>query len=133
MSTVAPEDPTSGVKPEVKQAPDMPPPHAPRELERDSFEIRSFNVADQVWVAWISGKAAGGTGAYGLGVFDALHFATGDCPQRPIREALIPRGAFTGLFDEELRVLWAAARPIVSGDTPRPEPRSERDPADPYE
>jgi hypothetical protein len=127
MSSVAPEDPTSGVKPEVKQAPDTPPPRPPRELERDSLEIRSFSVADEVWVAWISGKAAGGTGAYGLGVFDAVHFATGDCPQQPVREALLPRGSFTGLFDEELRKLFAAARAIVPADALRP----ERDSADP--
>jgi hypothetical protein len=61
----------------------------------------------------VAGKGASGTGAYGLGLIEAVHFFAADAPDQPLREALIPRNRFSGLFDAELAELLARATPIV--------------------
>ena len=101
---------------------DAPPPPPPRELDRDYTDVLEFEIDDVAWLAWISGKAAGGTGSYGLGMFEAVHFAPAAAPDRAVREALLARGRFAHLFAEELRALFRESRPIVEPETGRAEP-----------
>ncbi len=89
------------------------PPAAPRELETDPPGRRTFQAGEDEWVCWVSGKSASGTGPYGLGMVVAVHFAPANSSERPRFEALLERGRFVGLFDEELRRLLARAIPIV--------------------
>ncbi len=124
MSTITVPSPTEVTRPtpgaayERSERPDGPPPRAARELEPDPAERVTFEAEGESWVAWVSGKAAGGTGGYGLGLFDAVHFAPANGPDSPLREALLARGAFVGLFEPELRFLLARARPIVIAQPP---------------
>lgn len=82
--------------------------------ERDRPASRRFATDGVEWVAWVSGTGATGTGARGLGLVEAVHFApaaNGD--QRKHREALVARGRFPNLFDEELLTLFRTATPIT--------------------
>lgn len=74
---------------------------------------RDFVCDDVAWIAWVSGAGAYGSGAQALGHIEAVHFARHSAPDVPVLEALLPRGAFDGLFDEELIALLRSARPIV--------------------
>jgi hypothetical protein len=65
-----------------------------------------------MWIARLGGKGACGTGSYGLGLVEAVHFFEPSEPERPLREALVARGRFEGLFDEELSRMLTGARPI---------------------
>jgi hypothetical protein len=132
-----PRDPTSAVQPRVPGAPDAPPPAAPRELDADPDLMHAFEVAGEVWIAKLAGKGAGGTGAYGLGMLDAVHFCREPSPDVPVAEALVARGRFAHLFDDELRELFARARAITqptpeqpSRNGPQPHPRRLDDDAD---
>ena len=89
-------------------------PRPPRELAPDPDETRTFDVDGESWTARVAGKGAWGSGAYGLGMVVAVHFARAEAPDKPLREALLPRGRFVGLFDEELRALLASATPITA-------------------
>lgn len=98
------------------------PPDPPGELTPDCHEVRAFALDDVEWQARLSGKSAGGTGGYGLALLEAVHFSRADEPAVPRYEALLPRGRFAGLFDEELRELLRRAVPIRlpdRGDTAR--------------
>jgi hypothetical protein len=85
-------------------------------------DARRFTTADGEWLAWLSGAGAVGTGAWGLGHIEAVHFARSAEPARPLREALLPRGRFDGLFDAELEKLLAAAVPILDPADRPPRP-----------
>jgi hypothetical protein len=100
-------------------SPNEQPPDPPRELEPEPIETRQFTAQDRQWLAWVSGKSVAGSGGYGLAMMVAVHFALEDEPDRPTHEALLPRGQFAGLFDDELRTLLGRATPIV---IPRTEP-----------
>jgi hypothetical protein len=76
-------------------------------------EPRRFEVQGQVWVARLAGNGAGGTGAWGLGSLNAVHFSMEADPDTPLFEALLPGGRLEFLFPEELAALLAMARPIV--------------------
>lgn len=89
------------------------PPAAPRELDPDPADARFFELDGVRWVATASGKAAAGTGGYGLAMLVAVHFAHADEPERPRFEALLPRGRFAHLHDDELRSLLRRAVRIV--------------------
>ena len=90
------------------------PPDPPHELDADPVETRSFEGADgKRWGARVAGKSVNGTGGYGLAMVEAVHFYDPDAPQRPIAEALLARGRFMNLYDEELRTLHARATPIA--------------------
>lgn len=105
-----PQDPTSAVKPAQRAEP--PPPPAPRELPGAPVLPREFECDGVVWLARLAGKGACGTGSYGLGLVEAIHFAIRETPDLPLREALLPRGRFEMLHDSELIELLAAATPI---------------------
>lgn len=96
-------------------------PRPPRELDSDPAERRTFDVDGTPWIAWVAGKGAWGSGAYGLGMVVAVHFAPAAAPDKPLREALLARGRFAGLYDEELRTLFERAT-TISHEPPRQEP-----------
>jgi hypothetical protein len=107
-------DPVTRVRPETRTSPDAPPPDPPRELERDTGFCRPFEHAGENWIARAAGKAAGGTGAYGLGMIEAVHFALAADPAQPLFEALIAAGSLSALYDEELGALLRGASRIVT-------------------
>lgn len=117
-------EPTSSPKP-VRTVDGAPPP-APHELQPDPDERRIFAVNDEEWIAYVAGKGASGSGAYGLGMVVAVHFARASAADQPVSEVLLARGRFRGLFDEELRALLAQATPIVTDAPPRTDPRRSR-------
>lgn len=96
---------------------DGPPPSPPRELARLPAAERRFEFEGRSWVARLSGKSAYGTGSFGLGLVDAVHFADAAAPDVPLYEALLAHGRFHGMFDEELRTLL---RRSVAIDQPGP-------------
>jgi hypothetical protein len=83
----------------------------------DAPVLRHFHDDGVDWVAWRSGEGALGTGAWGLGRVEAVHFAHADAPDRPLREVLIARGRFDDLFDAELAELLRRGTPIVQRDS----------------
>lgn len=84
-----------------------------RESTPDTAVELAFDAHGEAWVARVAGKAAGGTGATGLGLMDAIHFFRAESRDEPAREALIGRGRFATLHESELVALWASATPIV--------------------
>jgi hypothetical protein len=91
------------------------PPPPPRELPRPDPGERQFQHRGATWTARLSGKSAYGTGGYGLGLIEAVHFFDAAEPARPVREALLPRGRFELLYDAELAALLDGAVPITTG------------------
>ena len=53
-----------------------------------------------------------------LGMIVAIHFAPADTPAPPRFEALLPRGRFRALYDDELRALMRSATPVELHDPP---------------
>jgi hypothetical protein len=111
--TTPPGEPTAPVKPAVRGRGDEPPPDPPRELPRAQTDARSFEHEGRSWLARIGGKGAYGTGSYGLGLVEAIHFYAAEQPERPAREALLARGRFETLYEEELVALLARATPVA--------------------
>lgn len=107
-----PHEPTAANKPPARGRGDTPPPAPPHELSQQSADARQFEHEGRMWIARLSGKGAIGTGSYGLGLVEAVHFCAADEPDRPLREALIARSRFEGLYDMELIHLLKSARPI---------------------
>ncbi|HEX6306843.1 MAG TPA: hypothetical protein VFZ69_01580 [Longimicrobiales bacterium] len=91
---------------------DDPPPAPPHELDRERGGERRFTHEGRHWIARVGGKAAYGTGSYGLALVEAVHFCDAADPDRPLREALLAHGEFDALFDSELIRLLGSARPI---------------------
>jgi hypothetical protein len=113
--TGRPHEPTSPPGRSVVQGRgDAPPPSPPHELSPETGESREFEAEGSRWVARLAGKGASGTGSYGLGLIDAVHFCAADRPDRPLREALLARGRFELLYDSELAALLAGAKPITT-------------------
>lgn len=81
-------------------------------------EARAFTHAGRTWTARLAGNGMAGTGRLGFGLVQAVHFFR-DGAEHPSFEALIPRGRFHGLFDDELRQLLRDARPIPAPDARR--------------
>ncbi|HEX7117555.1 MAG TPA: hypothetical protein VF212_02125 [Longimicrobiales bacterium] len=73
---------------------------------------RTFTADGQTWIARIAGEAIVGTGAFASAALLAVRFHRADEPDRPLREALIPRGRFELLYDDELAALLRTARPL---------------------
>jgi hypothetical protein len=116
MTDSTPHEPTSSSKPLTQGRGDTPPPRPPRESPRDPPGERQFEHEGKSWVAYLSGKSACGTGSYGLGLLEAVHFADAGAPTVPLREALLARGRFDSLYDIELSRLLEAAIPITGTD-----------------
>ena len=112
MTTRPPHEPTAPVKPTTRGRGDTPPPTPPHELKHEEAGDRRFEHEGQQWVARPGGKGACGTGSYGLGMLEAIHFYDPEHMQRPVREALLPFGGFASLYDEELIRLLLSARPV---------------------
>jgi hypothetical protein len=109
-----PHEPTATVKPASLHHGDAPPPSPPHELPRTGASDRRFEHGGRAWLARLAGKGACGTGSYGLGLVEAIHFHDAADPNRPLREALLARGRFESLFDDELVRLLTDAVPIVT-------------------
>jgi len=105
----------SGARPVVRRGlADGPPPAPPRPLPgAEPVTERAFEVDGIDWVASPGGRGTTGTGAYGLGLVEAIHFRRPALGERPEREALLPVGRFAGLYPEELRALLAGSREVV--------------------
>ena len=73
---------------------------------------REFDREDGPWLARKAGSGAYGTGRLGTARLVAVHFCRGEDPGTPVREALIPAGAFADLAAEELRDLFDRATPV---------------------
>jgi hypothetical protein len=117
MSSAAPHEPEARQKPNADVTStrhDESPPAPPRELPRSSDPgPREFVHDGRRWAVWLSGKSAYGTGSYGLGLLEAVHFAEAARPDVPLREALLARGRFEQLFEAELAALLERATPIT--------------------
>lgn len=113
MTSRPPHEPTAPVKPVTRGRGDTPPPAPPHELRHEAADERQFEHEGRTWIARLGGKAACGTGSYGLGLVEAVHFYDAPDADRPQREALIAHGGFHGLYDAELIRLLAEARPVV--------------------
>jgi hypothetical protein len=113
MTSRHPHEPTAPVKPATRGRGDTPPPAPPHELRHEPAIERQFMHESRMWIARLGGKGACGTGSYGLGLVEAVHFFEPSEPERPLREALVARGRFEGLFDEELIRMLTSARPIA--------------------
>jgi hypothetical protein len=97
------------------------PPRGPAEVPADGpveappgldAAERRFEQDGRTWVARVAGVGAVGTGRIALGLVDAVHFCDAAEPGRPLREALLARGRFESLYDDELRQLCDGATPI---------------------
>jgi hypothetical protein len=121
MTAHMPHEPTAASDQGASRREDTPPPRPPRELpdETDREEVREFEHDGVRWAARVSGRSTPGTGSYGLGMIEAVHFHHADAPERPLREALLARGRFPFLYDVELVRLLLAATPIT-GTADRP-------------
>jgi hypothetical protein len=113
MTDRAPFEPTAAIEPAMRAGDDEPPPPPPHGLAHDAVE-RQFTVGDRTWIARLSGRGAVGTGSYGLGLVDAVHFFSADRPDEPLYEALLARGRLAVLFDAELERLLSGATPITT-------------------
>ncbi|MBR9990263.1 MAG: hypothetical protein KFH98_10930 [Gemmatimonadetes bacterium] len=112
MTRRPPYEPTAAVKPATRGRGDTPPPVPPHELRHEPADEREFEDEGRNWIARLGGKGACGTGSYGLGLVEAVHFFDAGEPERPLREALLARGRFDGMYDAELSRLLRTARPI---------------------
>lgn len=73
---------------------------------------RSFMMDDVEWTAHIAGESAAGTGAGSAHAYLVAVQFTRQGDAYPSREALLPRGRFEHLYDDELRELLKSARPL---------------------
>ena len=74
---------------------------------------RELSCDGKDWVVWRSGTAAYGTGIYGLGTIEAVHFARKEEPDVPVLEALVPAGSLETLYDDALLAIFRSARKVV--------------------
>jgi hypothetical protein len=125
--TERPHGPSSTAQPGGHERNERPP-DPPRELVDERDVCRRFTSESVAWLARVSGRGAAGTGAYGLGMIEAIHFYHASEPATPRFEALLPAGRLAGLFEEELIALLRDARAIPPpGDAPaRAEVRRSR-------
>jgi hypothetical protein len=79
-----------------------------------SAQLR-FEVEGEEWLARPAGAGCYGTGRRGAARLLAVHFYRATGAGEPVREALIPAGAFAGLGPEELVAVWSRATPIETG------------------
>lgn len=94
-------------------------PHlAPEDEERTADEgfavgpARRFSLGGEEWIARRVGEGAVGTAGSPQAYLAAIRFFRAEDPGTPVREAIIARGRFEQLFDEELQALLGEARPL---------------------
>jgi hypothetical protein len=121
-----PHEAVTPARPATRGAPDAPPPPPPRELEPVAGWCRAFEAEGREWIARAAGRGAGGTGSYGLGMLEAVHFAHAEAASTPLFEALVAAGRLAFLYDDELQGLLRTATRIVTVDETRPEGRGGR-------
>ena len=112
MTSRPPHEPTAPVKPATRGRGDTPPPAPPHALRHEPAGDRQFEHEGRTWTARAGGTGACGTGSYGLGLVEVIHFFDPSAPERPLREALVPHGRLAHLYDEELIRLLQTARPV---------------------
>jgi hypothetical protein len=119
MTSGPPHEPTRHVlpAPQDQGRGDAEPPDPPHELSEPASVELEFELGDEVWIARLSGKGACGTGSYGLGLVEAVHFCRANSPDVPVREALIARGRFAHLYPAELSSLWSRATAIATPES----------------
>lgn len=86
-------------------------PEVEQEPEWEGVE-RGFETQDGAWVVRTAGEGLYGTGRRGTARLVAVHFYRESDPDTPVRESLVPVGAFPHLQPEELRALFDRATPI---------------------
>ena len=91
--------------------PATPEPQAEGEPRWEEDE-RAFDLDGDEWLVRPSGAGSYGTGRLGTARLLALHFYRADAPDRPVREALVPKADFLTLRDVELGALFRKATPI---------------------
>lgn len=84
-------------------------------IERPPAPARRFSMDDEEWIVRLSGQGHAGTGEHGSAYLEAVRFYAAADPDSPVREALIARGRFDSLYDDEFRELFRQAVDI-SGD-----------------
>lgn len=89
---------------------------APERVMESSGE-RIIEVDGKEWIARVEGSGVGGAGELGGAYLVVVRFhpVKGDGAERrrgEVREALLPRGRFENLFDEELIALFRSAKPV---------------------
>lgn len=90
-----------------------PTPAAPTPAaDAEGREGRRFEVNGEEWLAQLAGQGALGSGRLALAAIQAVHFYRSDQPERPLFEALLPRGRFGQLRDAELRELLDRSTPV---------------------
>jgi hypothetical protein len=72
----------------------------------------AFSHQGTTWTVREEGSATWGTDIGAAPVVVAVHFFHPDQPQRPAREALLPRGRLTGMHDSELAALLEASSEV---------------------
>lgn len=81
-------------------------------------EGRRFEAGGETWIARPAGESAIGHGAGARAYLVAVRFYRPEEPV-PVSEALIPRGRFETLYDEELEELLRRATPLAEAPEPR--------------
>ena len=85
--------------------------------------VRRMELDGVTWLVRIAGQGAGGSGALGLAMIEAVEFRREGDSVTPPLEALVQRGSFALMHDAELRTLFTRAQPAptrrVSTDTRR--------------
>ncbi|NJD09949.1 MAG: hypothetical protein FIB01_05710 [Gemmatimonadetes bacterium] len=85
----------------------------------ETLAERGLQVDGTEWIARSAGLRAAGTGSFGLAAIEAVWFVQpGGGGAR--RLALVARGAWLGLYDEELARLLRSAVPVVPAAEPGP-------------
>jgi hypothetical protein len=114
-----PHEPTRHVLPAAQDLGrgDADPPEPPHELPEPAPPELWFDVQGESWIARLGGKGACGTGSYGLGLVEAVHFFRTTAPDAPVCEALLARGRFAHLYPAELVSLWSQATPIATPES----------------
>ncbi|MBI4409554.1 MAG: hypothetical protein HY561_07585 [Gemmatimonadetes bacterium] len=95
-----------GAAPEAEEATSP----APVPAEAEPAAERRFLAEGVEWIARVAGESVYGTGAFGLAPLVAIRFSPATTPESMEREALLPRGRFEVLYDEELVELLRSAK-----------------------
>ena len=79
----------------------------------DANPSREVYIEGIRWIARHAGHTAAGSGSLGLGYLECVDFALAEDPETSIREALVQRGRFARMFDEEIIALFNTSHPVT--------------------